>query len=281
MRVGFQGEAGAYSEEALLVLFPAATAIGFRTFEQTFDALQSGVIEGAVLPVENTLGGIVQEVNDLLWARSGLRLTGEYVHPIRHHLLGRRHEPPQRVISHPQALAQVRRFLEARALTAVPFYDTAGAARQVAERPEAGTAAVASWRAGQRYGLEVLAAGIQDSDSNHTRFVVAERGRPDRPLAGGPGWKTSLCFAAAHQPGSLVRALECFSARQVNLARLESRPLMGKPFEYLFFLDLHISDPDEAEAALTALERQAAEVRLFGTFSALSGGLDGGEQLGQ
>lgn len=281
MRVGFQGEAGAYSEEALLSLFPAAAARGFRTFEQTFDALLSGEIEAAVLPVENTLGGIVQEVNDLLWDGKGLKLTGEYVHPIRHHLLGRRNDVPQRVISHPQALAQVRRFLEARALAAVPFYDTAGAARQVAERPEAGTAAVASARAGQRYGLDVLAAGIQDSDSNRTRFVVAERGRPERPVAGVPGWKTSLCFAAAHEPGSLVRALECFSARQVNLARLESRPLLGKPFEYLFFLDFQIGNPDQAEAALSALESRAAEVRLFGTFRPLSGGLDGGEQLRQ
>jgi len=266
MRVGFQGEAGAYSEEALLALFPEAEPAGSRTFGQVFEALRSGVIQAAVLPVENTLGGIVQEVNDLLWERPGLRLTGEYVRPVRHNLLGRHGEPLQRVISHPQALAQVRGFLEARGLEALPFYDTAGAARHVAERREPGTAAVASAQAGQRYGLDVLAEDIQDSDSNRTRFVVAERGAPGRPAGGQPGWKTSLCFVAAHEPGSLVRALECFSSRQVNLARLDSRPLAGKPFKYLFFLDLQLGDPAQAEAAVVALEERATEVRLFGTF---------------
>jgi prephenate dehydratase len=268
VRVGYQGEPGAYSEEAALALFPGAETAGHRTFAAAFDALQSGEVGLAVLPVENTLGGIVQEVNDLLWERRGLRLVAEHVHPIRHCLLGQRGQPIRSVISHPQALAQVRRYLEARGIRAIPHYDTAGAARQVAEHPEPGLAAVASRAAAHRYGLAVLAEGIQDDDSNCTRFVVAERGTPVRPEGSQAGAKTSLCFVAAHEPGSLVAALQCLSSRRVNLTRLEARPIPDKPFEYRFFLDFQVADPATAEAGLRDLEGRTREVRLFGTYPA-------------
>jgi prephenate dehydratase len=269
LRVGYQGEPGAYSEEALLSLYPEAEPVGQRSFAMAFDALLSGEVDLDVLPVENTLGGIVQEVNDLLWERPGLRLIGEHVHQIRHCLLGTPGVPVRRAISHPQALAQTRRYLEAHGIEPVPYYDTAGAARHLAERPEAGLAAVASAAAARRYGLEVLAAGIQDDDANQTRFVIAQRGAPLRPLQAAPGSKCSLCFVAAHVPGSLVAALRCFSARGVNLTRLESRPIPGKPFEYRFFLDFQVGDPEAAEAALCELEATTHEVRLFGTYPAL------------
>jgi prephenate dehydratase len=268
VRVAFQGEPGAYSEEAALSLFPGASTCGQRTFGLAFDAVFGAAAEVAVLPVENTLHGIVQQVNDLLWERGGLRLAREHVHPIRHCLLGRAGSEVRRAISQPEALAQVRHYLEARGIEPAPFHDTAGAAREVAEHPKPGLAAIASRAAAERYGLDVLAADIQDDDSNQTRFVVVERGVPDRPGSSQPGFKTSLCFVAAHRPGSLVEALQCFSTRGVNLTRLEARPIPDKPFEYRFFLDFQVGDPALAEESLCALEATAHEVRLFGTYPA-------------
>jgi prephenate dehydratase len=269
IRAGYQGEPGAYSEEALLALFPDARPVGHRTFTLTVDALLGGAVDVGVIPVENTLGGIVQEANDLLWERRGLRLVAEYVHPVRHCLLGLPGTHVTRAMSHPQALAQTRRYLEARGIEPIPHHDTAGSARALAERPEPGLAAIASAAAARRYGLEVLAEGIQDDDSNQTRFVVAERGEPLRPGAATPGSKCSLCFVAAHAPGSLVEALQCLSSRRVNLTRLEARPISDKPFEYRFFLDFQVSDPPVAEDALAHLESVTREVRLFGTFPSL------------
>lgn len=265
-RIGYQGEPGAYSEEAALALFPGADAAGYRTFALALDALTGAAVDAAVLPVENTLGGIVQEVNDLLWERPGMGVVREHVLPIRHCLLGRSGQPVWRAISHPQALAQTRRHLEARGIEPVPFHDTAGAARHLAEHPEPGLAAVAGAAAAARYGLDVLAHDIQDDDSNQTRFVVVERGIPARPAGARGVAKTSLCFVAAHAPGSLVSALQCFSTRGVNLTRLEARPIADKPFEYRFFLDFLVADPRAGEEALQELERTAHEVRLFGTF---------------
>jgi prephenate dehydratase len=269
--VAYQGEPGAYSEEALLRLYPDARPLPCRTFARAFDALGAGEVSRAVLPVENSLGGIVQEVNDLLWGRPGLRVAGEVVHPIKHCLLGRARERPVRAISHPQALAQCAGWLKSHGIEPVPFHDTAGAARQLAEWRQPGTAAIASATAATRYGLDVLARDIQDDDSNRTRFLVVERGEPQRPDAGAPGWKCSLAFVGAHRPGGLVEALKAFSERRVNLTRLDSRPLPEQPFNYKFYLDFEISDPAAAEAALASLEEVAAEVRLFGSYAPAAG----------
>jgi len=266
VHVAYQGEPGAYSEEALFTLFRDAEPVGHRTFTTAFDAVLAGEVAFAVVPVENTLGGIVQESNDLLWERRGIRIVHEYVHPIRHCLLGFAGLRVERALSHPQALAQVRHYLEAREIEPIPHHDTAGAARQLAEHPEPGLAAVASAGAARRYGLEILAEGIQDDDSNQTRFVVVERGEPARPGETGPGGKCSLCFVAAHVPGSLVAALQCLSTRAINLTRLEARPIPDKPFEYRFFLDFLVEDPSVAEDGLRELDATTHEVRLFGTY---------------
>src|SRR5207249_4026456 len=168
--VAYQGEPGAYSDEAVSALFPDAQAVGFPTFRLTFDALAMGAVEAAVLPVENSSAGVVQEVSDLLWELPGLRVVREHVQPVRHCLLG---------------------------------------------------------------------------------------------------WKGSIAFVTAHRPGSLAHALDCFAQRGVNLTRLDSRPMMGRPFEYRFYLDFSIngeaSAPAAAEAALSDLEEASAEIKLFGT----------------
>jgi prephenate dehydratase len=265
-RVGYQGEPGAYSEEAALAVLPKAETIGYPTFSRAFDALASREVDAAVLPVENSLGGIVQEVNDLLWERTDLRISGEVIHPVRHCLLGRG-EPVVRALSHPQALLQCRRFLEARGIQAVSFHDTAGAARAVAEGMVMGSAAIASSAAAKRYGLKILAEGIQDDDTNQTRFVIVDRGPVVRP--GAPGLnKASLAFIGAHKPGSLVSALTCFSDRGINLTRLDSRPVPNQPWQYRFYLDFEIRDPEAANDALKALEAEATELKLFGSYPA-------------
>jgi prephenate dehydratase len=268
-KVGYQGEPGAYSDEAVTALFPDAQATGFQTFRLTFDALAMGAIDAAVLPVENSSAGVVQEVSDLLWERQGLRIVRDHVQPVRHCLLGWP-GPVERALSHPQALAQCERYLHSRQIRSVAFHDTAGAARAVAEQRQPGTAAIASKAAAARYGLYVLAESIQDDSENRTRFVVIERGEPSRPLAASSGWKGSIAFVTAHRPGSLAHALDCFARRGVNLTRLDSRPMIGRPFEYRFYLDFSLNgEPTaaaDAEAALSDLEAASAEIKLFGTY---------------
>jgi prephenate dehydratase len=266
VKVAYQGEPGAYSDEAVSVLFEDAEALGFATFRLTFEALTMGAVDVGVLPVENSSAGVVQEVSDMLWELPGLRVVREHVHPVRHCLLGWP-GPVERALSHPQALAQCDGYLHSRQIRPVAFHDTAGAARAVAEQRQPGTAAIASKAAAARYGLYVLAESIQDDSENRTRFVVIERGQPARPRDAGPGHKCSLAFVTAHQPGGLSHALDCCARRGVNLTRLDSRPMKGRPFEYRFYLDFAVNgNTDAAEAALSDLEEASAEIRLFGTY---------------
>src|SRR6266480_7928002 len=254
VKVAYQGEPGAYSDEAVSAVFPDAQAVGFATFRLTFDALAMGAVDAAVLPVENSSAGVVQEVSDLLWEKPGLRVVREQVQPVRHCLLGWP-GPVERALSHPQALAQCDRYLHSRQIRPVAFHDTAGAARAVAEQRQPGTAAIASKAAAARYGLYVLAESIQDDSENRTRFIVVERGKAARPAESAPGHKCSLAFVAAHRPGSLAQALDCFARRAINLTRLDSRPMKGRPFEYRFYLDFAVNgNAAEAEAALSDLE---------------------------
>lgn len=271
MRVAYQGEPGAYSDEAVSALFTDAEAVGFATFRLTFEALTMGAVDVAVLPVENSSAGVVQEVSDLLWELPGLRVVREHVQPVRHCLLGWP-GPVERALSHPQALAQCDAYLHSRQIRSVVYHDTAGAARAVAEQRQPGTAAIASKAAAARYGLYVLAESIQDDSENRTRFVVIERGEPARPRDVQEGYKCSLAFVTAHRPGGLSQALDCFARRDVNLTRLDSRPMKGRPFEYRFYLDFGIDgNAAAAEAALSALEEASAEIRLFGAYPASMG----------
>jgi prephenate dehydratase len=271
VKIAYQGEPGAYSDEAVTALFPEAEAKGFATFRLTFDALEMGAVDAAVLPVENSTAGVVQEVSDLLWELPGLRIVRDHVQPVRHCLLGWP-GPVERALSHPQALAQCERYLHGRQIRPVAFHDTAGAARAVAEQRQPGTAAIASRAAAARYGLYVLADAIQDDSENRTRFVVVERGEPTRPRDASSHWKGSIAFVTAHQPGSLAHALDCFARRGVNLTRLDSRPMLGRPFEYRFYVDFSLNGEAtaaaDAEAALSDLEVAAAQIKLFGTYPA-------------
>lgn len=267
MRAGYQGEPGAFSEQAVRTLLPEAEPVPHRTFGSVFEAVVSGDLRYGVVPIENSQAGSINDTYDLL-ARHHLWIGGEVSVRVDQALLalpGTRLEDVRRVSSHPQALAQSAEFLAALDAEVVPEYDTAGAARRIAEQRLAGEAAVASERAAELYGLEVLARRIQTHGENHTRFVAIA---VDRTPLGEPD-KTSLVFGVGHRPGALYRSLRPFAERDLNLSKLESRPLGDSPWRYRFYLDVEAADTDPALIeALAELERETSFVRVLGSYPA-------------
>jgi prephenate dehydratase len=264
-KVGYQGEPGAYSDEAAQRLFPETESRGYPTFTDVFTAVSDGDVDAAVLPVENSLAGVVQEVNDLLWNNPQVAAVAEHVAPIRHHLLSRDGAAVTRALSHPQALAQCAGWLRKHGITPVVFHDTAGAAREVAAHGKPGDGALASRAAADRYGLTVVAADVADDVSNRTRFLVV-RLRPSQPATWSGVGKLSLGFVAEHRPGGLAAVLDVFARRQFNLTRLDSRPIPQQPFRYRFYADVEVPDAREVEALLEQLRATATELRPFGAF---------------
>jgi prephenate dehydratase len=265
MGIGYQGEPGAYSELAVHVLFPDAELIPHRSVRAVFDALTGGSIDTAVVPLENSLAGSINETYDLL-AKGDTHITGEVLVAVDHALLalpGAKLEDIRVVSSHSQALAQCDEYLADLAVELVPVYDTAGAAKRIAEEGFVGEAAVASERAAEVYGLEILARHIQTNPENQTRFVAIAR--ESDPI--GPADKTSLILITGHKPGALYHCLAPFAERGVNLSKLESRPVGHTPWKYRFFLDVDagIEDPSLA-AALEELLAEAAMVQVLGSY---------------
>jgi len=277
-RVAYTGEPGAFAEEAVLRFFATPEALPLSSFRAVFEAVQAGDAVAGVVPVESSLLGTIRENLDLL-GEFDLPLAGEVSVPVRLALLalpGERLEDIERVYSIAAALAQADDFLRSRPWTVQTTYNTAGAAKQVAERAEPRAAAVASARVAPIYGLEVLADDIQSGSDNRTRFGVITR-HGEEPavraaaspaaVAGAP--RTSLVFAVRNVPGSLHRALGAYATRGINLWRLESRPWTGRGarWEYLFWVDL---DGDPAEpacaAALAELGTETEVVRVLGTY---------------
>jgi prephenate dehydratase len=267
-RIAFQGEPGAYSEEALYLVHPDAASQPHREFRDVAAAVLEGRAEYGVLPIENSLVGSVATNFDLI-AESGLVVVGEVVSAVHHCLLalpGARESGLRRVISHPVALAQCERFLGGLAgVEVVAFYDTAGAAAEVARRRDPTLGAVAGALAGRRYGLEVKAERIEDEPHNQTRFLLVAR-EPAAPAPGVPA-KTTLRLKLPHHPGTLARALAPFADAGLNLTKLESRPDRTAPWEYLFYLDVEASAAEPAmRGVFAALERQGAEVKVLGEY---------------
>jgi prephenate dehydratase len=274
-RVGYQGVPGAYSEEALVAFRPTAQPVSYRTLRELFDALAEGAVAQAFVPIENSHAGSVVEAYDLM-VEYDVTIQAELIHPVNHSLLGVPGTKPseiERVFSHPQALAQTAAFLEEARLTVEPYYDTAGAAQMVAERQDRRYAAVASRLAGERYGLAVLAEGIQTAVDNATRFFLLTAGAwtPDREVASDAPGKTTLIFSVEHHPGALVRALNSFARQHVNLARLESRPSRQRTWEYLFFTDVEgYAHEPPLYSALRELRRLNPFVRVLGSYPSAS-----------
>jgi prephenate dehydratase len=269
--VAYQGEPGAYSERAARALFPDDEPLPCDTVRLVFSRVTSGEAAYGVVPLENSQAGSVNEVYDLLQHTSLLRIVGEAVVRVDHALLGvpgSRLEEVRRAHSHWQALAQSEEFLASLRIEPVPVHDTAGAARLIASRADPHDAAIASVDAGIRFGLTVLAERIQTEKENFTKFAAI--GTVD-PELGIPN-KTSLVMAVLDEPGSLLDSLQPFAARGINLHKLESRPRRGKPFEYVFYVDLMASadDPD-VEAALKEVAAHTSLLRVLGSYRAAEG----------
>lgn len=273
MRVAYQGERGAFSESAAMRLLGETTTIPFASFEEMFDAVRRGDADCCVAPIENSLAGSIHRNYDLL-LDSDLAILGETNLRIVHNLLGARGASVaavRRVYSHPVALAQCGRFLRANPhLEPVPVHDTAGAVRIVMERGNGDEAAIASDRAGGIYGAATLASGIEDHAQNFTRFFLAAPTASGlRPVADGPArrWKTSLLLRVANKPGALFRALGAFALREIDLTKIESRPIEGRPWEYAFYVDVVGNVAEEPlTGALENLRGVADLVKVLGSY---------------
>jgi prephenate dehydratase len=265
--VAFQGEHGAYSEEAIIQHFgESVTTLPCHAFENIFEVVESGKADFGALPVENSSAGSINKSFDLLLEHD-LKVHGEILLRVRHCLLT---VPGQAgsirdVRSHFQALAQCEDFLNRNRYTAVPWYDTAGSAKDLAAAPVEGVGVIASKLAAKHYGLEIVQEGIEDLRNNFTRFFILGKG--DAKVKG-PA-KTSLVFAIPNTPGSLHQALSEFAGRNINLCKLESRPRRNRPWQYVFYLDFdgHWQDKAPSEA-LVRLLGHAAFVKLFGSYPA-------------
>ena len=269
LRVAFQGERGAFSEEAAVKLLgDQIETVPRPTFEAMFAAIAEGAADLVLAPVENSLAGSVYRCYDLL-LESKLNIIAEVILPISHNLIG----PPGAMIdeirfvqSHPVALAQCTRFFETHPqITRVAAEDTGGSVREVVRADDPTRAAIASRRAAEIYGGCILQTHLEDHRENYTRFVLLSR---ERDVPAGAN-KISLVVFLLHQPGALHKALEPIARENINLVKIESRPIVGHPFEYCFYLDL-MAPPQapETQSALEELRRRTREVRILGCYVA-------------
>ncbi len=272
MRVAFQGEAGAFSEAAAVQLLgEEITTVPRPTFDAVFHAIADGAADALLVPVENSLAGSVVRVYDLL-LESSLTITAETILPIELHLIGcpgASLADIRAVSSHPMALAQCERFFHTHAqLKRVPAEDTAGSVREVLGRGDKSYAAIAGRRAAIRYDGLILAQSIQDNTENFTRFVLLQPAKEAERAARPEARKMSIAMRLAHRPGALLASLEPFARHGVNLLKIESRPIHGRPWEYQFFVDVETDTPARLDEALADLRQATHEVRVLGLYAA-------------
>jgi prephenate dehydratase len=272
--VAFQGERGAFSEEAARQLLGGAIeAVPCRSFDEVFAAVAEGRANCAVIPIENSLAGSVLRNYELL-AGGDLTIEGEVYLRIELAVIGQRGarlEEIREVHSHPVALAQCHRFIGRHRLQAVPAYDTAGSVKDVLESGRNDVAAIAGRWAAEMYGGEVLAPGVEDHRENFTRFLLLAPQRRRVELRSDGPRKTTLLFRTPNRPGALFRALAVFALRDINLSKIESRPIEGRPWEYSFYLDFagDAAEPNVARA-IAHLQEMCETVRILGSYPAES-----------
>jgi prephenate dehydratase len=263
MKVAIQGEAGSFSHEAARRMLPGCTIVPCARSVEVFDRVEKGML--AVVPVENTLAGSVAEHLDLLLARD-VFIQREFRLRIVHNVIalsGVRIRDLRQVMSHPVALDQCRDFFRKhKKIEPVPFYDTAGSVKHVIDEGLKDAAGIASRHAASVYGGKILAAGIEDDKHNFTRFFLIRRGRRILPGAN----KTSIEFRLKNIPGALSVALLVFAANKINLSKIESRPLRGRPWEYVFFVDFARGDDQVARYALSELAKTVEQVKVLGIY---------------
>ena len=265
MKIAFQGEPGAYSEQAAFNYFGEVETLPCETFDDVFAAVTSDACDMGLIPIENSLAGSIHQNYDLL-LRHDLHIVGEYFLRVRHCLIAFEDiekKDIQRVISHPQALGQCAGYLRNLGVKTEPVYDTAGSVKLIKASGERTTAAIASKRAAQLYGMRILEEGIEDNQENYTRFLAISRA--DKQPEGEA--KTSIVFTLKNQPGALFKALSVFALRDIDLTKIESRPLAGKPWEYLFYVDfIGAVDEDASKRALDHLSEYAVMLRVLGCY---------------
>jgi arogenate/prephenate dehydratase len=265
MRIAYQGEPGAYSEAAALRFDSSADLLPRESFEAVFEAVEQGAATHGILPIENTIGGTIHENYDLL-LRNELPIVAEVKQPVSHNLLalpGTTRDTLRRVYSHPQGLRQCERFLRTLDVELVATYDTAGSAKMIQEGQLRDTGAIASERAAEMFRLSIVEAGVQDFAGNTTRFILV--GRDATPL--GEANKTTVVFTVPNAAGALFKALSVFALRDIDLTKLESRPIPERPFEYLFYADLTATRDDlPCARALMHLAEFAPSVRTLGSY---------------
>jgi len=268
--VAFQGEPGAYSELAAFRFFDTEIeTLPCPTFEAIFTAVQTGIATHGFVPIENSVAGSIHRNYDHLLAND-LSIVGEYHLRVSHCLMalpGVSLSEIKRVHSHPQALAQCRGRLRQMELESVAGVDTAGSARLLRERGDRQAAALASKRAANVYDLDILIEGMEDNPANYTRFLVVAKERYSPSADNGGDCKTSVVFHLHNQPGALFKALSVFALRDIDLTKIESRPIPGKPWEYMFYID-YIGHAEEyvSQRALDHLGELASFIRVLGSY---------------
>ena len=288
--VAFQGEPGAFSEEAVEHVFEAPETRPCTAFEDVFEAVETGEVDRGVVPIENAVFGSVRVNYDHLRTHA-VTIVGELQLRIRHHLMapsGASMEALTKVRSHAQALGQCRAWLRAHVphATGEATPDTAGAAREVAAANDPTVAAIASKRAAEQYGLTVLAEGLEDDEQNFTRFLVIAPEAGEASPIGIGAEKTSVAFVLQDNvPGALFKSLAVFALRDLDLLKIESRPLVGRPGRYRFYIDVHGAVEDEAVArALDHLREITLELQVLGSYpqgATYGGDLNGPDRASQ
>ena len=264
--VAFQGEVGAYSEEAAFRFFGSSVQVKpCESLDDVFKVVEQGEFPFGIVPVENSLEGIISRVYDLL-LESDLRVCGEIELRVIHCLIagqGARLDTIKRVYSHPQALGQCQAFLKHLDCELIPTYDTAGSVRMIKEQGIVDGAAIAGARAAEIYGMKIIASEIEDNPNNFTRFFILSP--QDSPPSGND--KTSVVFSVKHNPGALYDAIKAFAAKNINLTKIESRPTRQKAWEYNFYLDFEGHRQDNvSQEALANLEEASLFVKILGSY---------------
>ncbi len=267
MRIAIQGELGSFSDEAARRMTPGCTIVACARSAEVFDRVENRSVAAAVIPIENSLAGSVTDHFDLLLAR-GVFVQREFQLRIIHNLIalpGVKRSHIVRAYSHPVALEQCRDFFRRNPrIQAMPFYDTAGSVKHVLENRLDDSAGIASRRAAAVYQGKILAAGIEDDKRNFTRFFLIRKARRILPRAN----KTSIAFRLKNVPGALFHALSVFAARNISLSKIESRPMRGRPWEYMFYADYLRGNDRLAQQALRELKQSAEFLKVLGIYPA-------------
>ena len=276
MKVAIQGELGSFSHEAAEKMLPHCSVVPCARSAEVFDRVERGSVEAAVIPIENTLAGTVAEHADLLVARD-VFIQGEYLLRIVHNVIaapGVKMQSLKRVLSHPVALDQCRDFFRHHpGIEAVPFYDTAGSVKHVISDKLNDAAGIAGKQAAREYSGKILQAGIEDDKRNFTRFfLIRKLSRRKKTnyeaMIPKKADKTSIAFHVKNTPGVLFKSLSVFALRDISLSKIESRPMRGRPWEYVFYVDYLRGDDEAARNALRHLEEVAEFVKVLGIYPA-------------